>query len=59
MHQLSKKTSIFKLSYNPVYNSLLIFCLPSHHILIFLTGQEEIEAFAKSARTIAKVYSLI
>ncbi|KZS16763.1 putative ATP-dependent RNA Helicase DHX33 [Daphnia magna] len=25
-----------------------------HHILIFLTGQEEIEAFAKSARTIAK-----
>lgn len=27
----------------------------SHHILIFLTGQEEIEAFAKSARTIAKV----
>lgn len=26
-----------------------------HHILVFLTGQEEIEAMAKSARTIAKV----
>ena len=35
------------------------FRLCSHHILIFLTGQEEIEAFAKSARTIAKVSSLI
>ena len=27
----------------------------SHHILIFLTGQEEIEALTKNARTIAKV----
>jgi HrpA-like RNA helicase len=35
------------------------FRLCSHHILIFLTGQEEIEAFAKSARTIAKVSCLI
>ena len=29
--------------------------MSSHHILIFLTGQEEIEALTKNARTIAKV----
>lgn len=45
----------FLLSYKSIKLLNLSFFLLSHHVLMFLTGQEEIEAVTKNARTIAKV----
>lgn len=36
-------------------NILFFYNLPSHDVLIFLTGQEEIEHMAQQIRSIAKV----